>query len=75
MAASAYTGSAITLYVRSIEQPLPGIPETIFHLKSGLEQAQRLAVLSELRQRYPGTQVSAIGDEIILRRPFKIAAC
>jgi hypothetical protein len=73
MTASISTASAIALYVRAIERPVTDIPETIFHLKPGLEQMQRAAVLSELRKRYPGTEVSPMGDEIILKRPFHVA--
>ena len=75
MSAPVLPGSAITLYVRAIERPVPEGPETIFHLKSDLERSQRLAVLSELRQRYPDTQITTFAEVIILRRTFKVADC
>lgn len=75
MSAPDLPGSAIALYVRAIERPAPEGAETIFHLKSDLEQWQGLAVLSELRQRYPDTQITTFARWIILRRPFKVADC
>jgi hypothetical protein len=64
MVADKVTGSAIERYVHTIDRPQGGAPLTIYTVHAWCSRTQRLEVLAELRQRFPGVAVSMIGDEI-----------
>jgi len=58
------TSTAVQKYVQRIDRPQSGAPLTVYILKPDLTRAQRLEVLAELRERYPGVTISMVGEEV-----------